>query len=245
MLDWRGSGVSSGSCTDTHGEEHRDERRLLGSGQAQRRIQRARREGVGDEREQDAPAAGGRKPRPRGDGGSCRWVDAEPRQGQDEHDHGDEQDGGHGSSLSHLGAVSDDAQIHAGQQGEQPKRQRRLGQAAQGRARRRGAHQHVGGPRSAATRAVVVATSSPCSTSRWAPSTLASRRRAAICSCSSSVGSWSATHRTSSSAPRRWAERHARRTMRWDSGRGVTSASSRSPIAWGAAVSTSRSSRPR
>ena len=43
----------------------------------------------------------------------------------------------------------------------------------------------------------------------------------------------------SSSACSRWAERHARRTTRWDLGVGLTSASSRSPIACGAALSIS------
>ena len=47
----------------------------------------------------------------------------------------------------------------------------------------------------------------------------------------------------SSSPPRRWAERHARRTTRCERGSSLTSASRRSPIACGAAFSARRSSR--
>ena len=92
-------------------------------------------------------------------------------------------------------------------------------------------------PRSRATRAAASTTSSPGSISRCAPSTDASRRSASSCSRSSAAGGRSGleTHSRSSSPPRRCAERHARRTIRCERGSGVTSASSRSPTACGAA----------
>ena len=70
---------------------------------------------------------------------------------------------------------------------------------------------------------------------RWnsAPSSAQSRRsaRSAAVLLVAEVARRAATQSTSSGAPSRCAERQARRTMRWASGRGRTSASRRSPTA--------------
>ena len=125
------------------------------------------------------------------------------------------------SSAARRRAVGDDAQVDAGQ------RAAAAGTAA--RAARGGAARCAAAACPSARRwcrarrrraRTVSATSSPRSTSRCAPSTVASRRSASSCSRSSARRARAGcTHRMSSSAPSRCAERQARRTTRCDVGR--------------------------
>ena len=135
-----------------------------------------------------------------------------------------------------LRAVGDDADVDAGQRAQQPVGQR-LGEAPQAAARRRRARSaRTSSAARAATRAATSATSSPSSTMHLGAE---QRRRAGGTPRSARARPPTArapsTISTSSSAPRRCADRHARRTIRCEDGCGVTSASSRSPTACGAA----------
>ena len=88
-------------------------------------------------------------------------------------------------------------------------------------------------PRSAATRRTASTRSSPSSSRKWTPRIEASRRRAASCvaSSASSCCPGRRIQSASISPPRRWDDRHARRSTRCDRGCGSTSARTRSPTA--------------
>ena len=128
--------------------------------------------------------------------------------------------------------VGHDAHVDPLERAHEPDRER-VAEALEAARRHAGARRgRTSSPRSRANSRTTRMTSSD--STRWnsAPRSAHSRRSARSPRSSSSPRSREGcTHSTSSGAPRRSAERQARRTMRWSSGRGRTSASRRSATA--------------